>query len=81
MRSERQPLLQLGLTSNRLMIFWGAATAVFVLLATLVPAVQTGLKTVLPDGRQWVLAVGAALIGTFWMEARKWLLTLQSQRP
>ena len=74
MRSERQPLLQLGLVSNRLMVIWVAATVAFVLLATLVPGVQTALKTVSLSGGEWALAVGVALAGTFWMEARKWLL-------
>lgn len=73
MRSERQPLLQLGLFSNQLMVIWGAATVAFVLFATLVPGVQTALKTVSLSGGEWALAVGAALAGTFWIEVRKWL--------
>ena len=73
-RSERQPLLRLGFFSNRLMLVWGVATIAFVLLATLVPGVQAALKTVPLSGREWALAAGAALAGTFWMEARKWNL-------
>ena len=71
MRSERLPLFKLGLLSNRLMILWGAATVVFVLLATLVPALQTALRTVSLSCQQWTLMVGASLAGTFWLEVRK----------
>jgi Ca2+-transporting ATPase len=73
MRSERLPLFRLGLFSNRLMIIWGAAAVVFVLLATLVPALQTALRTVSLSGQEWALVVGASLAGTFWLEVRKFV--------
>jgi len=72
MRSEREPLVRLGLFSNRLMIGWAAATLAFVLLATLLPVAQVALKTAPLTGQQWALVVGAALVGTFWMEVGKW---------
>jgi Ca2+-transporting ATPase len=78
MRSEREPLFQLGLFSNRLMVIWGAATVAFVLLVTCVPGVQAAVKTVALSGREWALAVGSALAGTFWTEIRKWL---QGEHP
>lgn len=71
MRSERLPLSKLGLFSNRLMIIWGAATVVFVLLATLVPTLQMALRTVSLSGKEWALVVGASLAGTFWLEVWK----------
>jgi Ca2+-transporting ATPase len=74
MRSERQPIFQLGPFSNRLMVIWGAATIAFVLLVTRVPGVQTALKTVTLSSGEWALVIGTALAGTFWMEARKWLM-------
>jgi Ca2+-transporting ATPase len=74
MRSERQPLFQLGLFSNRLMVIWGAATVAFVLLVTCVPGVQAALKTVALSRGEWTLAISMALAGTFWMEIRKWLI-------
>ncbi len=73
MRSEREPLLRLGFFSNRLMIVWGAATVAFVLLATVVPGVDRLLKTTALSAQEWTLAIGVALVGTFWMEIRKWL--------
>jgi Ca2+-transporting ATPase len=81
MRSERQPLLQLGLFSNQLMVVWGAATVAFVLLPTLVPGVQRALKTVSLSGGEWALAVGAALAGTFWMEVRRVISQYRKSHP
>ncbi len=37
LRSEREPLVRMGLFSNRPMIAWGAATVLFALLATSLP--------------------------------------------
>jgi Ca2+-transporting ATPase len=71
LRSERQPLVQVGFFSNRLMIVWGVAAVAFVLLATLVPPLQAVLKTASLSGAQWVLITGATLAGTFWLEIRK----------
>lgn len=74
LRSEREPLVRLGLFSNRLMVGWAAATIAFVLLVTLLPAARVAFKTLPLSGGAWALAIGAALAGTFWMEAYKWLL-------
>jgi len=73
LRSEREPLLRLGLGSNPLMLIWGAATVAFALLATLVPGVREALKTVPLTSREWLLCVALAFTGTFWLEARKLL--------
>ncbi len=72
MRSERQPVLKLGLGSNHLMVIWGVATALFVLIATWVPWLNALLKTVPLSGREWAAILIAAPAGTWWMEARKW---------
>ncbi|MGQ9554452.1 MAG: cation-translocating P-type ATPase [Anaerolineae bacterium] len=73
LRSERQPLARLGLFSNRPMVIWGVATIAFIIMSTLVPPVRTALKTALPSGGEWLLAVAAAFVGTFWLELRKHL--------
>lgn len=73
LRSEREPLLKLGPLSNRLMVIWGVATALFVVLATFVPGVQAAIKTTSLSPATWALVIGMALVGTFWIEARKWL--------
>jgi Ca2+-transporting ATPase len=71
LRSEREPLVRLGYFSNRLMVIWAAATLALLLFATLVPGVQGLFKVVSLSPTEWLLAVGVALIGTFWIEAKK----------
>lgn len=71
MRSERESLFRVGPFSNRLMIYWGAATIAFVLAAVLTPGVSGLFKTAPLSGGQWTLALGAAIMGTFWIEVWK----------
>lgn len=73
MRSEREPLFRLGIFSNRLMIIWGAATLVFVLCVSLVPGVESLLKTVSLTSVEWIFVIGLAFAGTFWIEILKLL--------
>ena len=72
MRSERQPLWRLGLFGNRLMVLWAAATLAFVLITSSVPAVGQLFRTTALGSAQWLVVIGSALLGTFWMEWRKW---------
>ncbi len=53
------------------MSVWGAATLVFLLSATRLPAVQRALKVLSPGADEWALAVGVATLGSFWMEGLK----------
>ena len=71
MRSARQPLYQVGFFSNRLMIAWGMAATIFILLAVYLKPLQTVLKTAALSGSQWALVIGAVVIGTFWIEIHK----------
>lgn len=73
LRSERDPLVRVGLFSNRIMIIWAAATLGLLLFATLVPSVRDLFKVAPLSATEWVLAIGSALIGTFWIEAKKLL--------
>jgi P-type Ca2+ transporter type 2C len=72
LRSEQQPLLRVGMCSNRWMLGWSAATIAFALFATRVPRVTDVLTTEVLTGGEWALTGGAALAGTFWMEIWKW---------
>ena len=74
LRSEREPLFRLGFFSNPLMILWAVAAIAFVLLATLVPGVQTLLKTTTLSSQDWLLIVIATVLGTFWIELVKVIL-------
>jgi Ca2+-transporting ATPase len=73
LRSEREPLLRLGLFSNPVMLAWGAATVAVVLIAVNVSAVQAALKVAPLTAGEWGLAVGAAVVGTCWLEGWKLL--------
>ena len=80
LRSEREPLVRLGWFSNRLMVVWATATIGLLLFATFVPGVHNLFKVVSLSATEWLLAIGAALIGTFWIEAKK-LITGKSPIP
>ena len=71
MRSERQPIFQIGLFSNRLMLGWALVSVAFISLVTTIPFLETYLKTTRLDRQQWLLILGAVLLGTFWIEAKK----------
>lgn len=71
MRSERQPILLHGLRNNRIMLIWGAAVAAFLLLVSVVPGVQHLMKVTALTGSQWGMILGAAFLGTFWLELKK----------
>ncbi len=74
MRSEQENLFRLGLFSNKLMLIWGGAAVLFLLVATFLPFAQSALKTTNLSLNEWLLSVAAALLGTFWLEVRKLLL-------
>ena len=71
MRSERDPLMKRGFFSNRVMVGWAAATALFVLAVTFVPWVQADLKATTLSAADFALALGLAFLGTSWMEILK----------
>jgi P-type Ca2+ transporter type 2C len=73
LRSEREPLIRLGLFSNRVMVAWAAATLGLLLFVMLVPGVQHLFKVVPLSVREWPLVICSAVIGSFWIEAKKLL--------
>jgi P-type Ca2+ transporter type 2C len=73
LRSEREPLFRLGFFSNRLMVIWGAATLIFILCVSFIPGIQNLLKTVTLTPGEWILVIGMAFVGTFWIEVLKLL--------
>jgi len=74
MRSERQPIIQLGLINNHLMVVWAAGVAIFLLLVSLIPGAQQLMKVTTLTGTQWGMILGATFIGTFWAEIKKMIL-------
>jgi Ca2+-transporting ATPase len=81
LRSEREPLVRVGLFTNWVMVVWSMATLALVLVATLVPGARQLIKVTSLHPAQWALAVGAALAGTFWIEARKLVRVRRSKYP
>ncbi|TAM85524.1 cation-transporting P-type ATPase [bacterium] len=71
MRTQREPLVRVGLFSNPVMNAWAAATLSLTAAVTLVPVLAVSLRTTALDGTQWLHATGAALVGTGWIEAAK----------
>lgn len=74
MRSEHQPILQMGLGSNRLMLIWGGVVAVFLVAVSLIPGAHQVMRIATLNVSQWLMILSAAFIGTFWIEARKLIL-------
>ena len=72
MRSH-QPLLRVGLMSNRVIAGWGLGVAIVLVLIAVVPAAQTFTRTTTLHGLDWALVIGAAAAGTLWNEAAKWI--------
>lgn len=74
MHSEREPLFRLGLFSNRLIIWWAAATVAFILFIMLVPWVHAALRIVSLSLKEWALIIGVVFICISWIEVHKLLL-------
>jgi Ca2+-transporting ATPase len=73
LRSERQPLYQLGYFTNKIMIGWGIAALFFIILITSFPGLQIILQTTSLNINYWVLIITLTIIGTFWIEIKKTL--------
>jgi Ca2+-transporting ATPase len=71
MRSETQPLIQRGLFSNRVMVIWGLAAIVMLVSATIIPILQTLIKTTFLSLSDWLLVLCASFAATFWIEVVK----------
>jgi P-type Ca2+ transporter type 2C len=80
LRSEREPLARLGVFSNRLMDVWLGAVLLFCVAIVYVPGVQSRLNTTALTGGEWLLVAGMAVVGTSWIEVRKWLVAWRAGR-
>ncbi|HEX8036088.1 MAG TPA: cation-transporting P-type ATPase [Ktedonobacterales bacterium] len=80
LRSEREPLARLGVFSNRLMDVWLGAVVLVCIAIVYVPGVQSRLNTTVLTGSEWLLVVGMAVVGTSWIEVRKWLVAWRAGR-
>ena len=71
LRSERQPIYQIGLQNNPLLLVWGTAVIVFLILVSTLPFLRGLLGISFLNPVQWALVFGLPAAGTFWMEIRK----------
>jgi Ca2+-transporting ATPase len=70
---SQEPLLRVGLMSNRVIAGWGLGVAIMLVLIAVVPAAQAFTRTTALHGLDWVLVIGAAATGTLWREVAKWI--------
>jgi Ca2+-transporting ATPase len=70
-RSETEPLIRRGLFSNKVMVVWGVAAIVMLMSVTVVPGLQTLVRTTALAWSDWLLVLVASFVATFWIEAVK----------
>jgi Ca2+-transporting ATPase len=70
-RSEKEPLVKLGLFSNKIMILWALVVVATLLLGTSLPFVHDSLKITNLSLSDWALVIGVSFLATFWMELKK----------
>jgi Ca2+-transporting ATPase len=72
-RSEVEPLVKLGVFSNKLMLLWAGVVVVVLLVGTNLPFIADALKITSLSAFDWVLVIVASFVTTFWMELKKML--------
>ena len=80
MRSNNEPLYRMGYASNRVMLLWALAALVMLLIAVPLPFLHDSLKLQSISLAQWGLVIVSAFIATFWMEAKKLILSRRRRR-
>lgn len=70
-RSETEPLLKRGLFSNRVMVLWAVAAAGMLVASTVIPLLQTLVKTTSLSLLDWARVLVASFLATFWIDAMK----------
>ena len=79
LRAERAGARR-ALVSNRIMLGWALATAVFVLLVALLPQLQHLLKAAPLSGAVWLRCLAAAVAGTSWLALLRLARSLTGRR-
>jgi Ca2+-transporting ATPase len=70
-RSEKEPLVKLGLFSNKVMILWALLAVATLLVGTSLSFVHDSLKITNLSLLDWALVVSVSFAATFWMELKK----------
>lgn len=71
MRSDRQPLVSLGVFSNRVMLLWIGTAAGFLLSATYLPYIKELLHLSTLYMNDWIAILVSVSISLFWIEIGK----------
>jgi Ca2+-transporting ATPase len=72
-RSEKEPLVRLGLFSNKIMVLWALAALGTLWLGTSLPFLNSSLRITSLSLENWALVFGVAFVATFWWELKKLL--------
>jgi Ca2+-transporting ATPase len=70
-RSEKEPLLKLGLFSNKVMVLWASLALMTLLVGTNLPFVNESLRITSLSFENWTLVIAVAFVATFWIELKK----------
>ncbi|MBE9915922.1 cation-transporting P-type ATPase [Paenibacillus donghaensis] len=73
MRSEREPLIKLGLFSNRFIMLWVSSAVVFLILAIYVPSLSMLLHLTPLGMSDWLIVLICAVLAPLWIEIGKWI--------
>ncbi len=79
-RSERYPLLRIGLFSNRTMVYAVLSSVVLVVMVLYVPFLQTVFDTVTLGWAQWELMLPLIFVPAVVAELTKWGTNLRAKR-
>ena len=72
-RSNKEPLVKLGLFSNKVMVLWALLAVGTLLVGTNLPFVNASLRITSLSIQNWALVIGVAFVATFWIELKKLL--------
>jgi ABC-type transport system involved in cytochrome bd biosynthesis fused ATPase/permease subunit len=72
-RSEKEPLLKLGLLSNKVMVFWAAIVTLTLIVGTNLAFLHTSLRITSLSLTDWAFVLIVAFVATFWIELKKLL--------
>jgi Ca2+-transporting ATPase len=70
-RSEKEPLVKLGIFSNKIMIIWAVLAITTLIVGTSLPVVHEALKITYLSLWDWGLVIVISFVATFWIELKK----------
>jgi Ca2+-transporting ATPase len=71
LRSDKEPLIKLGVLSNKVMVLWALIVVATLVVGTSVPGVAASLHLRSLNSADWAVLVVAAFVATFWLEIKK----------